>query len=247
MPDHRHCAGPEPAPADAFPRTGLGCALEGARKANPLAVSSGLFGLVYGAACSTLGISAGLAMLSCLAIFSGAVQFAALGLIEPPMSLTAIAVSSLLISNRLVLMGASIAEPLGSRPLPWRLLVMPILTDGNWAATVAERRPLDRFAFFVGGGLWILCLWVAGTGAGALAAGLFSREVLVSLRFAGALFLVLLLLLVVRSTRPGHLPWLASALTAAAAAQWLPLAPAFLLGLAAGAALAWRGIRRPAP
>lgn len=237
--------------APPVPQTRLGCALEGARRANALAISSGLFGLVYGAACAALGVSAPLAVLSCLLVFSGAVQFAALGLIDPPISLAAIAVSSLLISNRLVLMGASIAEHLADRPLALRLLAMPILTDGNWAATVAERRPLDRFPFFVGGGLWVLALWLVGTGAGALLAGSFDPEVLVSLRFAGALFLVLLLLLVVRNARPearpGHLPWAASALVAAGAAQLLPLAPAFLLGLAAGTAVAWRRLgARPA-
>src|SRR3954464_13074214 len=87
----------------------------GFRKATPLAISSGLFGILYGAACASLGISPELAALSCILVFSGAVQFAVLGLLGEPFSVSTIAVSSLLICNRLFLMGASIADHLRSR------------------------------------------------------------------------------------------------------------------------------------
>lgn len=219
----------------------LRCAREGARRTAPIAISSGLFGILYGAACSALGISAGLSVLSCLLVFSGAVQFAALGLLDPPLSLAALAVSSLLISNRLILMGASISDHLSSRPLVLRLLVMPILTDGNWASTVGEGRALDRFPFFVGGGLAVLLLWMAGAALGAAIAGVFAPEVLTALRFSGALFLILLLLLVVRNTGQDHRLWLISGATAAAASLLLPLALAFLVGVVVGATVACRG------
>src|SRR5688500_17128565 len=63
----------------------------GFRKATPLAVSSGLFGILYGAACASLGISPALAALSCILVFSGAVQFAILGMLGDPISFSTIA------------------------------------------------------------------------------------------------------------------------------------------------------------
>ncbi|MFC7540991.1 AzlC family ABC transporter permease [Siccirubricoccus deserti] len=117
----------------------------GLRRATSLAISSGLFGILYGAACASLGISPALAALSCVLVFSGAVQFAVLGMLADPFSAPVIAVSSLLICNRLFLMGVSMADHLRGRSWAARLLSMPVLTDGAWAATVAEKAPVDRF------------------------------------------------------------------------------------------------------
>ena len=117
----------------------------GFRKATPMAISTGLFGILYGAACASLGISPHWAALSCILVFSGAVQFAILGMLGDPFSVSTIAVSSLLICNRLFLMGASIADHLRERGWLARLLSMFVLTDGAWAVTTAERSAVDRF------------------------------------------------------------------------------------------------------
>ena len=211
----------------------------GVRRATSLAISSGLFGILYGAACASLGISPSLAALSCVLVFSGAVQFAALGMLVDPFSGFAIAISSLLICNRLFLMGVSIADHLRERSWVARLLSMFVLTDGAWAATIAEKAPVDRFVYFVSAGLWILVLWVSGTVLGALVAGRLEPEVIAALRFAGVLFLALLLLLVVRTTSIGHVPWIASAMISMAASLVLPLPLGFLMGVAAGSLIAW--------
>jgi predicted branched-subunit amino acid permease len=213
----------------------------GFRKATPLAISSGLFGILYGAACASLGISPYLAALSCILVFSGAVQFAGLGLLGEPFSVSTIAVSSLLICNRLFLMGASIADHLRGRSLLARLLSMFVLTDGAWAATTAETSAVDRFVFLVSAGLWILALWVAGTVAGGLVASRLEPDLLVALRFAGMLFLTLLLLMVVKSTAIGHWPWIAAATTSLLASRYLPMPIAFLTGVLSGVAVAWFG------
>ncbi|MEA2943361.1 MAG: hypothetical protein QOD09_3890 [Bradyrhizobium sp.] len=213
----------------------------GFRKATPLAISSGLLGVLYGAACASLGISPGWAALSCILVFSGAVQFAVLGLLGEPFSLSTIVVSSLLICNRLFLMGASIADHLRGRSWLARLLSMFVLTDGAWAATTAERSAVDRFVFFVSAGLWILALWVAGTVAGGLIASRLEPDLVVALRFAGILFLTLLLLMVVKSTAIGHWPWIAAASTSLLASRYFPMPLAFLTGVLSGVAVAWFG------
>ena len=213
----------------------------GFRKATPLAISSGLFGILYGAACASLGISPHWAALSCILVFSGAVQFAILGMLGDPFSVSTIAVSSLLICNRLFLMGASIADHLRDRTWLARLLSMFVLTDGAWAATTAERSSVDRFSFFVSAGLWILALWVLGTVSGGLIAGRLEPDLIVALRFAGILFLTLLLLMVVKSTAMGHWPWIAAAATSLLASRYLPMPIAFLTGVLSGVAVAWFG------
>ena len=213
----------------------------GFRKATPLAISSGLFGILYGAACASLGISPWWAALSCILVFSGAVQFAILGMLGDPLPVSAIAVSSLLICNRLFLMGASIADHLRDRSWLARLLSMFVLTDGAWAATTAERSAVDRFSFLVSAGLWILALWVSGTVAGGLIAGRLDADLLVALRFGGILFLTLLLLMVVRSTAMGHSPWIIAASTSLLGSRYLPMPLAFLTGVLSGLAVAWLG------
>lgn len=213
----------------------------GVQRATPLAISSGLFGILYGAACASLGISPTAAALSCVLVFSGAVQFAVLGMLGEPFSTLTIAVSSLLICNRLFLMGVSIADHLRERSWPARLLSMLVLTDGAWAATISEKAPVDRFVFFVCAGIWILVLWVLGTLLGALIAGQLEHEMIAALRFAGVLFLALLLLLVVKNTAMGHAPWIVSALTSMGGSQVLPLPAAFLIGVFFGSLVAWFG------
>jgi predicted branched-subunit amino acid permease len=213
----------------------------GFRKATPLAISSGLFGILYGAACASLGISPRWAALSCILVFSGAVQFAVLGLLGDSFSVSTIAVSSLLICNRLFLMGASIADHLRDRSWLARLLSMFVLTDGAWAATTAERSAVDRFFFFVSAGLWILALWVSGTVSGGLIAGRLEPDLIVALRFAGILFLTLLLLMVVKSTAIGHWPWIAAASVSLLGSRYFPMPIAFLTGVLSGLAVAWIG------
>ena len=213
----------------------------GFRKATPLAISSGLFGILYGAACASLGISPEWAALSCILVFSGAVQFAVLGMLGEPFSLSTIAVSSLLICNRLFLMGASIADHLRGRSWLPRLMSMFVLTDGAWAATTAETSAADRFVFFVSAGVWILALWVLGTVLGGLMASRLEPDLLFALRFAGILFLTLLLLMVVKSTAIGHWPWIAAASTSLLASRYFPMPIAFLTGVLSGLAVAWFG------
>jgi 4-azaleucine resistance transporter AzlC len=216
----------------------------GVRRATPIAVSSGLFGVLYGATCVSLGISPGLAALSCLLVFSGAVQFAALGMLAEPFSPAAIAISSLLICNRLFLMGVSIAEPLRERSWTARLLSMSLLTDGAWAATIAETARVDRLVYFVSAGAWILALWTLGTLAGAIVAGQLDPQTISALGFSGVIFLTLLLLLVVKNTSMGHAPWIVASLISVVSSWFWPLSVGFLLGVAGGALAGWFGDAR---
>lgn len=216
------------------------CIALGIRSGFPLGASSGLLGILYGATCISLGISAEFAVLASAVVFSGAVQFVILGLLNEPLAWGAIAISSFLVCNRFILMGASIADHIREVALPARIFAMQALTDGSWAATIAEHRHVHRFTYFVSVGLCILLFWVAGTLVGVLGAGLIDEELIASLRFSGVLFLFLLLLLVVRNTRFSHVPWVAASGATLIASLFVPLAVAFIVGVACGARIAWR-------
>ena len=210
----------------------------GARRANGIAVSSGFFGLLYGAACASFDISAPLAALASFLVFSGAVQFAALPLLDEPLEVGALAVSTLLVCNRLVLMSAAIAPHLADRPIWFRFPALHLVTDGAWAATVSETSSVDRSIFFVGAGAWILLLWVLGTLAGVGIAGFLGSALIAELRFSGILFLGLLLLLVASKSAVGRVPWIVSGITAAIVSLVTPLWIAYLIALGIGAGLA---------
>jgi predicted branched-subunit amino acid permease len=218
----------------------LAAAREGAKKSNAIALSSGFLGILYGAACAALGISPALSVASSLLVFSGVVQFVSLSMLDEPLPLAAITVSALLVANRLVVMGGSIAWHLKNKPLIARILSLHMLTDGSWAALVTtQTKESERLPFFIGAGAWVLFLWAAGTMLGTAVAGLFDGDTIASLRFSGVLFLALLLLLVVRNAKMGHYPWLVSMIVSLIAHQFLPLPLTFLIGMSAGAAFAW--------
>jgi len=226
---------PPDAPADRWRSAAIG-----ARRGLAIAVGSALFGILYGAACVGLDLSPTLAVASSVLVFSGAVQFAVLGMLDGPASAAAVALTSALVSLRLVLMGGSLSGHLTDSPKAGRLAAVPLLTDASWAAVLAETRPVDRLGVFAGAGACVLVFWTAGTAAGTALGGALPPGADRSLAFSGVVFLVLLALVAVRVTGASHAPWLAAALAAILAGTWVPEPAAMLVGVAAGAAAAWR-------
>ncbi len=220
-------------------QTSLEDYLAGARSAHAIAISGAFFGLLYGAACISYGISAPMAVLSSLLVFSGAVQFASLGLLDEPQYLIAIALSSLLISNRLILMAAAVAPHLGTRSPIERLASLHTVTDGSWAAVVGAIDRKDRNKIMVGAGLWVLLLWALGTLLGSWAASFADPTALKAFRYFGVIFLLLLLLMVVRTTRISHVPWLVAAITSCLSSLIFGISLSFIIGVSVGGFLAW--------
>lgn len=208
-------------------------------RTHPIAFSGFLFGILYGASCVAIGVSPWVAALASLLILSGAVQFAALGLMNGDNVLIGTAISSFLIATRQILLGASIARHLADRPLGVRYLSMPLLTDGNWAAMMGEKGPYDRLSFFLAGGAWIVALWAAGTLLGGLIADRIPDDTIVALGFSGTVFLSLLLLVVQRNTRAPHLPWIVSLAVSILLARAGSTEAAFLIGASSGGLTAW--------
>lgn len=143
----------------------------GARDILPPLLAAIPVGLVYGAISAAKGMSVAETALMSALVFAGGAQFAATELWASPPPLFALALSTLLINARHVLMGASLAPKARfGRATPF---VMFWLADENWA--LAERRaargPLT-LAYWLGMAIpfhlnWVV--WAAlGAGAGAV-------------------------------------------------------------------------------
>lgn len=131
-----------------------------------VAVAVGAFGLAYGSAAAAAGMPVGLVVLSSVAVFAGASQFAfvAVTAVAGPL---AGALGGLLLNVRLVAFGVALGPRLGPAPLRARLLDAYLTTDESAAIAIdgppgTTRRRLRRAGAAVG------LAWLVTTTAGAL-------------------------------------------------------------------------------
>ena len=193
------------------------------------------FGVGFGAAAITAGLTPVAALSMSGLVFAGASQYAALEL-WPATPLIALALTALLVNARHLVLGATLRPWLAEVPALQRYAALALLSDANWAATtVAVRRGERALGHLVGGGMVLWVTWVAGTALGAFGgarAGMVERYALDVLMPA---FFACTLLAGPRSVRAAP-PWLvAGGVTILAALviapHWAVLAGALAGGL----------------
>src|SRR5438876_10337085 len=142
--------------------------MAGARRCLPIAISVFAYGLVFGALAAQAGLSLGETGLMSGLVFSGTVQFVALGLWTAPLPVATLLIATFLLSLRLVLMGATLRRVIAGISAPRALLVAWFVTDENWALTMSEaakisdRPPAQRptlASFFVGARIILYGTW----------------------------------------------------------------------------------------
>jgi predicted branched-subunit amino acid permease len=197
-------------------------------------VATGLYGLSFGA----LGVAAGLnlwqVMALSLVMFSGASQFAVVGVVGAGGSPWAAAASAALLGVRNGLYGLQNGPLLA--PRGWRRLVAAQLTiDESTAVAAAQPPPTAARTGFWWAGIGVYVLWNAFTLAGAVAGGAMGDPAAWGLdAAASAAFLGLLWpRLAAAGARRNRA---AAALAAAIAIVLVPLAPAGVPVLGAAAA-----------
>jgi predicted branched-subunit amino acid permease len=200
-------------------------------RALPVLGAVGVFGVLFGAAARpVLGVP--LTIASSLLVFSGALQFAMVGLVAVGAGAPALLVTAASLNMRHVVMGAVLRPRLGGSRLR-RALLAWFLIDESFGFAIADRDHPDRTLLVTGIGLGLA--WLAGTVAGVLGAGLAAVAGL-----AAAIFPVLFIGLaaVAATTRPMVLRCVAAAvLTLAIAVAWpaarsvAPVVAAFLVAL----------------
>lgn len=176
---------------DTAPRTeaaaGIGAML-------PIALAALPFGMLFGAEAIRQGLSVWEAWLMSLTVFAGGAQFMSMGLWADPAPWVGLALATLVVNLRHVLMSASLAGKMGRFGL-WQCGAAAfMLADETWA--LAERRALQggltpAYYFGVGGTLYVL--WSVGTLIGAVLGGLIPEPERFGLDFAfPAIFICLI-------------------------------------------------------
>lgn len=135
----------------------------------PAAVAVIPFGLLLGARAADKGLTTAEVLLMSATVFAGSAQFVVIDLWTDPAPWLFVALTTLMVNVRHVLMGASIAGKLGRFPGPVRPAAMSFLVDESWA--MAERRALETEltpAYFAGLASLLYVNWVLWTCAGAV-------------------------------------------------------------------------------
>ena len=121
------------------------------------------FGMMAGAA----GLSLPEATLFSGWVYAGGAQMASLQGWGYPVPLLFVALTTLAMNARYLLMGATLRPRLAGRPAPLAYLALFFMGDLNWALAMRARwEKVDGVAFLLGSGLPMWLVWVAATMAG---------------------------------------------------------------------------------
>ena len=136
-----------------------------------LGLAVGLYGVAFGAAAVGAGLSTWQAVALSALMFTGASQFALVGVLGAGGGAFAAVGSALLLGSRNTLYGVRLAPMLAPRGWLRRAGTAQLVIDESTAmAVAASDRELGRLAFWVTGGSVYIC-WTAMTLVGALGAG----------------------------------------------------------------------------
>ena len=189
----------------------------GARASLGFWISTFLFGLLFGLAASSAGITAPTALFMSATVFSASAQFAALEFWFAPLPLGSIALSVALVSSRNILLGMSLAHQLDGHSLIRRLTHLALLTDPAVVMLKRLDTRVDRLAYMTGYGLALFISWFCSTWAGFVFGHLITGTNIGSLDFAGPLVMATMMVLFAKGSRGPSLPWIISGLVSLAA------------------------------
>ncbi|HEV2546958.1 MAG TPA: AzlC family ABC transporter permease [Stellaceae bacterium] len=209
--------------------------LRGLRVSLPLAAGVAAYGLVFGVLAREAGLSiADVALMSGI-VFTGSAQFVALTLwaVTPPV--LALAVTTLAVNLRYVLMAAALRDLFHQTPRVKALAAAFLVNDESWALTMGEVARGDAsVGFMVGSSLALYVAWLGATVVGRVIGTAIGDPARWGIDFAfTATFLALLVGMV--SGKRDILPWAVSAAAAIATSLYLPGKWYILIGGIAGA------------
>lgn len=219
-------------------------AWHGARASVPLGIASAVLGAGFGVAARNGQMPLDVTLLMSGSVFAGAAQFAALSMWSAPLPFAAIWLSTFAVNARFALLSASLSPWIRQYRgvLPWASLFL--LGEGQWAvSTAAYGRGERDFGVFLGSGLVVWLVWMAGTLTGHVAAPYLGDPRTLGLDLVLVLFFAATLATTWRGTHD-LAPWAAAAL-ATRLSPWL-VAPEWQVLVAAlvGAFVgAWRDAR----
>lgn len=209
-----------------------------------LGAAVGIVGIVFGVLARATGLSVAKTCVMSLLVFTGASQFAAVGVVGSGGSPFAALGSALLLASRNMLYGPVVARWFVGDSAGTRAGVAQVTIDESTGLGAAQTTQSDRRLGFLAGGIATYVFWNIGTLIGALAG-----EVIGDLEAWGldAAFPTVYVALLAPhlATRPGRITALVAATVALAALPVLPIGVPILvstIGAIVGAVAAHRAV-----
>jgi branched-subunit amino acid transport protein len=141
------------------------------RDALAIGVATGAYGVSFGVLAVVAGLSVAQACVMSLLVFTGASQFAAIGVIGAGGGAAAALAPALLLAGRNALYGLSLVPVLRRVPIARRAVEAQLIIDETTAMARAQDDPADAHRAFLATGVSVYVLWNLGTLAGALLGG----------------------------------------------------------------------------
>ncbi|MBO9588115.1 AzlC family ABC transporter permease [Devosia sp.] len=139
--------------------------LAGARACVPVAISVAAYGLVWGVLARGAGLSLLEVIMMSALVFAGSAQFVALDLwtaTPAALPIGALVLAALIVNLRYLLLTATLRPLYPAKGLLGGALSMYLVTDENWAMTVAAMaRGKGSVAFLMGGGALAWIAWMS--------------------------------------------------------------------------------------
>lgn len=207
----------------------------GARACLPIVFSVAAYGLVWGMLAGQAGMSVFETLLMSGIVFAGSSQFVAVELWTPAaIPVGALVLTALIVNLRFLLMTATLRPMFAHMPTSRAALSMFLVTDENWAITMAAvAKGRGSAAFLLGGGAVAWVSWLASSGVGRVLGSAIDDPAKYGLDFAFVATFLALLLGMWRG-RGDLLPWLVGGAVAIAAAKLIPGSWYILIGGMAG-------------
>lgn len=139
-----------------------------ARAALVLGGAVGVFGASFGVLAVTAGLSVSQAVVMSMLVFTGASQFAAVGVVDAGGTVAAAVASALLLAARNTAYGVALAPTLRHR-LAVRAVAAHLVLDETAALATAQNDRRDAVRAFWLTGVAVFVAWNGGTAVGALA------------------------------------------------------------------------------
>jgi predicted branched-subunit amino acid permease len=188
--------------------------LLGIRLSGDYFLSTFLFGVMFGIAATSVGLSHWQALLMCLTAFTASGQFAALEFWQAPLPYGTIALSVALVSSRNLLLGMAMTHHFDGHSLKRRILWLYLLNDPGVVTTYRLEKDVDRLGYVTGYGISMMVSWLTSTWLGLNIAGVFATFDLGSIDFAGPLVIATMMMLFIKGSKTKSTPWIVSSLVA---------------------------------
>ena len=136
----------------------------GVRRLSPVAVYVVPYGLAFGAAAVDRGLTEFQSVVMSALVFAGASQFAVLEMWGESLPYLSLALVTLAVNSRLVILGAVLSPWLNALPRRHALAAMFLLSDPNFAdGHSALKSGSNDVGILIGGGLLLWSVWVTST------------------------------------------------------------------------------------